>query len=256
MADRMSLPPGYERRHFPEIDSTNEEAKRCAERGEPGPIWITADHQTAGRGRRGRTWVSPKGNLMTTLFLRPECSPAKAAELSFVAGLALRDAVVHCAPSHQAEIALKWPNDLLIGGKKIAGMLLESAVSGPGNVAWLAIGIGLNLNAFPTETPYPATSLLAATGVAPPVDMALSLLAAAFDKRLSLWRQEGFAPVREEWLTHAAGRGRPITVRLSNETIDGVFETLEPDGALRLKLADGGDRLISTGDVFFPSPKE
>ncbi|KAB7739289.1 biotin--[acetyl-CoA-carboxylase] ligase [Parvibaculum sedimenti] len=247
------LPTGISLRAFAEIDSTNEEAKRLGEAGEPGPIWITAERQTAGRGRRGREWVSPSGNFMGTLLLRPQANPRKAAELSFVAALAVHDAVDGLlSPALRPDLKLKWPNDLLHGGKKLAGILLESSGIAGGELAWLAIGIGINLAQYPEGVEYPATSLaaLGVTDVTP--DDALERLAAAFDRRIRQWRDvQGFAAIREAWLARAAGLGGSITVRLADETFDGVFAGLAPDGALEVRTASGETRQISAGDVFF-----
>lgn len=249
----VALPQGYILRAFAELDSTNEEARRLGEAGTPGPIWITAERQTAGRGRRGRSWVSPTGNLMATLLLRPEVGARKAAELSFVAAVALHDAVdALLPPPLQPGLRLKWPNDLLHDGRKLAGILLESSGVAGGELAWLAIGIGVNLAHHPDEVEFPATSL-AALGV-PDVtpENALEHLAAAFDRRFRQWREvEGFAAIREAWLARAAGLGGPIWVRLADETFQGVFTGLAPDGALEVRLASGETRLVAAGDVFF-----
>ena len=246
---------GFTHKAFVEIDSTNEEARRLGEAGEAGPVWITAEVQTAGRGRRGREWVSPSGNFMGTLFLRPQCSPRKAAELSFVAALAVHDAVASLLPPDlRPDLKLKWPNDLLHKGRKCSGILLESSGIAGAELAWLAIGMGINLATHPDNTEYPATSL-AALGVSgvTPAD-ALAALAAAFDTRLAQWRDvQGFAAIREAWLARAAGLGGPITVRLSDETFTGTFEGLAADGALEVRMADGMLRLVSAGDVFFPA---
>ena len=246
---------GFTHKAFVEIDSTNEEARRLGEAGEAGPVWITAEVQTAGRGRRGREWVSPSGNFMGTLFLRPQCSPRKAAELSFVAALAVHDAVASLLPPDlRPDLRLKWPNDLLHKGRKCAGILLESSGIAGAELAWLAIGMGINLATHPDNTEYPATSL-AALGVSgvTPAD-ALAALATAFDARIALWRDvQGFAAIREAWLARAAGLGGSITVRLSDETFTGTFEGLAADGALEVRMADGMLRLVSAGDVFFPA---
>ena len=248
-----ALPEGYALRAFAEIDSTNEEARRLGEAGEAGPIWITAERQTAGRGRRGRTWVSPGGNFMGTLFLRPEVGPRKAAELSFVAALAVHDAVdALLPPPLRPALKLKWPNDLLHDGRKLAGILLESSGVAGGTVSWLAIGIGINLAHHPDMVEFPATSL-AALGV-PDVtpEQALEVLAAAFDRRMRQWRDvQGFAAIREAWLLRAAGLGGPITVRLADETFEGVFVGLAADGALDVRMASGEIRQVAAGDVFF-----
>lgn len=246
---------GFTHKAFVEIDSTNEEARRLGEAGEGGPVWITAEVQTAGRGRRGREWVSPTGNFMGTLFLRPQCSPRKAAELSFVAAVAVHDAVASLLPPDlRPDLKLKWPNDLLHKGRKCSGILLESSGIAGAELAWLAIGMGINLAQHPDNIEYPATSLaaLGVNGVTP--SDALTALATAFDARLALWRDvQGFAAIREAWLARAAGLGGPITVRLSDETFTGTFEGLAADGALEVRLNDGMLRLVSAGDVFFPA---
>lgn len=249
-------PDGYGQEHFEEIDSTNTEARRRGETSAAASVWFRADSQTAGRGRRGRTWVSPIGNLMCTLFLRPACSPSAAAELSFVSGLAIHDAVTQMLPQdRQADARLKWPNDLLLGGKKMSGILLESATQGAGEVNWLAIGIGLNLAVFPADTPYPATSLHAETGKTVSPQEALTRLANAFAHWHGVWQgPDGFDAVRTAWLARAKGVGERIIVRLSDRELEGTFEALDGEGALILRLDDGSSQSISAGDVFFGKP--
>ena len=243
-------------RRFDEIDSTNEEARRLGDKGTEGPVWIVAARQTAGRGRRGRAWESPTGNFMGTLYLTPRCGPREAGELSFVAALAVHDAVASLLPPPlRPALRLKWPNDLLHGRAKLAGILLESSGVAGAEVAWVAIGMGINLATHPEGMEYPATSL-AAIGAGPVTpDEALAALDASFTRWLAVWRgQHGFAAIREAWLKRAEGIGGPVTVRLSDETIEGTFEGLAPDGALQLRLANGELRLVSAGDVFFPNP--
>jgi BirA family biotin operon repressor/biotin-[acetyl-CoA-carboxylase] ligase len=252
----VALPEGYGLRAFAEVDSTNEEARRLGDAGEAGPLWIVAERQTAGRGRRGRHWVSPSGNFMGTLFLRPQANPRKAAELSFVAAVAVHDAVENLLPPpRRAALRLKWPNDLLHDGRKLAGILLESSGIAGGELAWLAVGMGINLAHHPENVDYPATSL-AGLGIGDVTPMAaLEVLAFAFDRRIRQWRDvQGFAAIREAWLARAAGLGGPITVRLADETIEGTFSGLAADGALELRLASGEVRGISAGDVFFRRP--
>jgi BirA family transcriptional regulator, biotin operon repressor / biotin---[acetyl-CoA-carboxylase] ligase len=245
------VPAGYAVAVFDEIDSTNEEARRRAAVGERGPLWITARSQSAGRGRRGREWVSPEGNLMATLLIAPGVSAPEAARLSFVAALAVHDLVSRYAP--RAVVRVKWPNDVLVDGKKIAGILLESSGQGGQHVVpWLAIGIGVNLVYAPEATPYPAT-FLGAHGSAPSSVEALAELAEAWENRFRVWRVSGFAAIREDWLAVAAGVGQPVEVRLPAETLHGRFETLMPDGALSLLLPTGARRAISAGEVFFPA---
>ncbi len=248
-----SLPQGVELRHFAEIDSTNEEARRLADAGVAGPVWIVADRQTAGRGRRGREWQSPTGNFSGTLFLRPRCSLKKAAELSFVAGLAVHEAVSSLiGPGHAAQLTLKWPNDVLLDGHKLAGILLESASAGSGDVGWLAIGMGINLAVFPDNPAYPATALRV-LGLNITLAEMLEALARAFETWIAIWRREqDFGLIREAWLARAQGLGGPITVRLADETFEGTFMGLAGDGALQVKMADGALRAVSAGDVFFP----
>lgn len=242
-------PAGYALLELGEIDSTNEEASRRAASGEKGPLWIAASRQTAGRGRRGRAWQSPAGNLAATLLLRPDKPASECAQLSFVAALAASDMLAAFAP--QVDLALKWPNDVLAGERKIAGILLESESGGGGKPAWLAAGIGVNLKDFPSDTEFPATSLTA-LGVSPPDPKdALLHLAAAFAKWYEVWRAQGFMPVREAWLSRAAGLGTRIRARLANEEIKGVFQGIDESGALLLGLPGGATRAIAAGEVFF-----
>ena len=244
-----SWPAGYEARHFETIDSTNEEARRLAQQGEAGPIWIRADRQTAGRGRRGRAWDSPTGNLAATLFLRPKKSAAESAQLSFVAALAASDAVTLFAPGR--DFRLKWPNDVLADGQKLAGILLESASTGEAIPSWLAIGIGINLAYHPRETEFPATSLASIGAIVPKPVEALTALAASFAKWYDAWNASGFSDVRDAWLSRAAGLGTRIRARLQNEEAVGVFEGIDASGALILREAGNRVRVIAAGDVFF-----
>jgi BirA family biotin operon repressor/biotin-[acetyl-CoA-carboxylase] ligase len=216
--------------------------------GDAGFVWITADEQTAGRGRRGRVWVSPKGNLMSTLLLKPQRPAAECAQLSFVSAIASADTVAHFAPA--AEVKVKWPNDVLANGRKISGILLESASAG-GEPYFLAIGIGINLAHFPDGTEFPATSLAALDVPAPPVREALAQLAAHFAKWYEIWRAQGFTPIRDAWLARSANLGGRIRARLTNEETSGVFEGIDETGALLLR--ENADRLrtIAAGEVFF-----
>ncbi len=249
MSKDAAWPKGYALRHFEVIDSTNEEAKRLAVAGEAGPVWIAADRQTKGRGRRGRSWDSPSGNLAATLFLRPGKPAAQCAQLSFVAALAASDAIAPFAP--KADIRLKWPNDVLADGRKIAGILLESAGAGDEKLAWLAVGIGVNLAQFPPDTEFPATSL-AAIGVSVPVPRdALASLASAWAKWYETWVSGGYSPIRDAWLARAAGLGMRIRARLQSEETTGVFEGIDSNGALLLRETADRLRTIAAADVFF-----
>ena len=241
-------PPGYRHIHFESIGSTNDEARRLAAAGDTGPVWITADEQTAGRGRRGRAWISPKGNLMSTLLLKPQRPAAECAQLSFVSAIASAHTVAHFAP--EADIKVKWPNDVLASGRKISGILLESASAG-GEPYFLAIGIGINLAHFPPDTEFPATSLAMLGVQPPPVSKALAQLATHFAKWYEVWRGHGFVPVRDAWLARAANLGGRIRARLTNGETSGVFEGIDETGALLLRESPERLRTIAAGEVFF-----
>ena len=241
-------PFGYEHVHRETIGSTNDEARLLAASGETGPIWITADEQTAGRGRRERLWVSSKGNLMSTLLLNPQRPVAECAQLSFVSAIATADAVAHFAP--EADVKVKWPNDVLANGRKISGILLESASAGA-EPYFLAIGIGINLAHFPPDTEFPATSLAALGVPPPPMIEALGQLAADFAKWYEVWRRQGFVAIRDAWLVRAAGLGGRIRARLTMEETSGVFEGIDETGALVLRESSERLRTIAAGEVFF-----
>lgn len=255
-----ALPPGWPAgvglSEFREIDSTNEEARRQAAAGARGPLWIRAETQSAGRGRRGRSWTSEPGNLFATLLAAPGCALPRAAEISFVAGLAVHDAACAAAPALADRLSLKWPNDLLLDGAKVSGILIETA-AGPGGHderdPLLAVGIGVNLASHPQDVPYPAGDL-AQAGVRIAARDFLARLAAAMQARMRQWQDEGFGAVRAAWLGRAAGLGGPMTVRLPDGEITGEFVSLDADGALALRTApDGTLRRITAGDVFFPA---
>jgi BirA family transcriptional regulator, biotin operon repressor / biotin---[acetyl-CoA-carboxylase] ligase len=228
------------------LGSTNAEALALARAGERGPLWITARSQSAGRGRRGSTWASPPGNLYATLLLTAPAPPAQAPQLCFVAALALHDAVSGIAPVPGPRLALKWPNDLLLDGAKIAGILIE----GESKPAFaVAIGIGVNCAAHPDDTAFPATDLAAAGAMVTP-DGLLAALAEAMQTRLAQWnRGQGFAAIRADWLKRADGLGREIRVRLPERELTGRFEGLDEAGRLLLK-GPGGVSTVTAGDVF------
>jgi BirA family biotin operon repressor/biotin-[acetyl-CoA-carboxylase] ligase len=239
-------PRGYGLKRYDEIDSTNEEARRLAVAGEAGPLWLTAARQTAGRGRRGRAWETASGNLAATLLIRPERSQGEWAQLSFTTAIAAADMAAGFAP--QARIALKWPNDVLADGRKLAGILLETA-SGPSPA--LAIGIGINLAHHPDGTEFPATSLPALGAKVPSADDALTALAAGFARWYEVWRDQGFAAIREAWLARAAGLGARIRARLATEERSGLFEGIDENGALLLNEGFGRASVLPAADIFF-----
>lgn len=244
-----SWPAGYVLKHFEVLDSTNEEAKRLAACGERGPVWIVSDRQTAGRGRRGRAWQSPTGNLAATLLLSPEKSANESAQLSFVAALAVLDVVSRFAP--EADVRVKWPNDVLADGMKIAGILLESASSGARRLDWLAVGVGINLAHFPAGTDFPATSFAALGYPALEPCIAATELAAAWDEWYHSWRKRGFEPIKDAWLSQAARLGERIRARLAAREIGGIFEGIDGDGALILRETADRVHIIAAGEVFF-----
>ncbi|HET6621774.1 MAG TPA: biotin--[acetyl-CoA-carboxylase] ligase [Dongiaceae bacterium] len=228
-----------------EIDSTNEACRLRALAGEGAGLVVRADRQTAGRGRRGRTWTSPAGNLHASLLLRPERAVSEAAALGFAAVMAIGDVAEALLPD-RAQVRHKWPNDLLVHGRKASGILLEAQ---PG---FLVLGVGVNILSHPADTPYPATDLLA-EGAAPIAPQALlERFLAAFGPLHETWAADGFAALLPAWRRRAAGLGAAIEVRLEREVVSGLFRDLDPDGALRLALADGTERRIAAGDVYFP----
>jgi len=240
---------------FDELDSTNAEARRRAEAGERGSFWLMARRQTAGVGRRGRAWDGGEGNLTTTLLLTLDKPQAEAGQLAFVAGVAAAETIAAYVPP--SLVSLKWPNDVLVGGRKACGMLIESGPARDGGV-WAAVGVGINLASHPEAVERPATALaehLSHDLARPPTpDAAAAALARAFDQALALWLAEGFEPIRQAWLARAGGLGQPCTARLERETLTGVAEGLDADGALLLRLPGGMLRRITAGDVFFGAP--
>jgi len=245
------LPTAYRLVKLDTVDSTNDEAKRRARAGEdeaPEGTLVWALEQTAGRGRLGRRWMSPKGNLYFSLILRPEVPLARAAELGFVASLALFDAIGSVGePGHKVEC--KWPNDILLNDSKVAGILLEAETSGGEVPDWLVLGIGVNVGVFPGDVEFPATSFRAENMAASEVDC-LEAFCRAFITWTGKWRDEGFEPVRKTWLWRAHGRDEEIEARLANETVTGVFTDIDDTGALVIETA-AGPRTVAAGDVFF-----
>jgi BirA family biotin operon repressor/biotin-[acetyl-CoA-carboxylase] ligase len=233
---------------FDEIDSTNAEARRRAEAGEAGPLWITAARQSAGRGRRGRVWETGEGNLAATLLQTTDLPPAEAAQISFVAALAVSD--LARAQISAGRVKLKWPNDVLIDARKAAGILVESGPRAQGGL-WLAVGVGVNLAHAPTLPERPSIAFADCGVPAPSPTEALKTLSEAFTIWSTVWRDRGFAAIAGAWTERAFGLGAPCVARPGLETIEGVAEGLDADGALRLRLGDGAVRRISAGDVFF-----
>jgi BirA family biotin operon repressor/biotin-[acetyl-CoA-carboxylase] ligase len=245
------------------VGSTNALALERAAAGDQGRLWIVSKRQESGRGRRGRVWATPEGNLAATLLLVENYELKQAATLGFVAGLALADALDAVVPDRGILIAadgggqagrgdrfeLKWPNDVLSNGAKLAGILLESSLL-PGNRVALAIGIGVNVVAHPEDVPYPAVSLkaLGFTGGAEDLFLALS---DAWAENISVWNGgAGLAAIRQRWLSRAAGLGSEVAVRVEGNVVRGVFETIDEDCRFVIR-AGGGVVKIAAGDVHF-----
>jgi BirA family biotin operon repressor/biotin-[acetyl-CoA-carboxylase] ligase len=232
-----------------EVDSTNTEARRRVAAGETGPLWITAQRQSAGRGRRGRAWETGAGNLAATYLFTTARRPAEAAQVSFVAALAVADLAGAFVPA--SLVSLKWPNDLMLAGRKGAGILVESG-AGSGHPLWVAVGIGVNLATAPEAPERPATTFAAHMRSPPPAPLdALAVLAGALERWRQTWERAGFGPIAEAWTQRAHGIGERCVARLSDETVEGIAEGLDGDGALRLRTASGEVRRITAGDVFF-----
>ncbi len=238
---------GHRVRFYDKLDSTNSEAMRLAVEGERGPLWIVAQEQTAGRGRQGREWQSLAGNLTTSLLITDGFSISDAATLGFVAGLAIRDACSACALNLSP--ALKWPNDVLAGGGKLAGLLLES--QNLGDRLALVIGAGVNVAAAPQGIGYPAVSL-AGLGYDVTAEKLFATLTDTFVKYDSLWdRGRGFADIRRLWLERAHGVGRSVSIHMGDRIEHGIFQTLDERGCLILRRPDGTHCTVAAGDVHF-----
>lgn len=242
-------PEGYALKHFVQLDSTNDEARRLALGGECGPLWILADRQTKGRGRRGKSWETLSGNLAASLLLTPTKPIQECAQLSFVAALAVSDLVSARLPG--ADVRVKWPNDVLAEEHKIAGILLESAAGAGDRLDWLAVGIGINLAEYPADTDFPATSLAAlGAPVMEPLETCTHL-ACTWARWYAKWEASGFECVREYWLSRAARLGKPIRAKLAAGEATGVFEGIDETGALLLRESAMHTRRIAAGEVFF-----
>jgi BirA family biotin operon repressor/biotin-[acetyl-CoA-carboxylase] ligase len=234
--------------HFSEIGSTNAEALARAAANAPEQ-WIVADRQIAGRGRRGRQWVSEPGNLYSTLLLYDPAPPALSPQICFVAALALHDAVCDALPTLDPQyLHLKWPNDLLLAGKKLAGILVEGASAGARQA--VVTGIGVNCVHHPVDTAYPVTDF-AAEGFSLTPQALFEKLAVRMMDRLTLWRGgRGFNAIRNAWLARAHDLGRQIEVKLAERVLNGRFDEIDSEGALVLSLPGGHRELIRAGDIF------
>ena len=230
------LPDGWTLVALDTVGSTNDEAAQLADSGAPEGTVVWSREQTGGRGRRGRVWASPVGNLYTSTILRPDCLAQRAAELGFAAALAVADIV----PAGR-EVRVKWPNDVLVDGGKIAGILLESAIGQTGQVQHVVAGIGVNVGFAPRlpEMRYPGSALGGS------IEAAVEKLAAALAARLAEWRREGFETVRAAWLAKAGPLGAEVDVKLGEGLVRGRFAGLDREGALLLDTATGPRKIVS-----------
>lgn len=244
------LPAGYRLIELEETVSTNTFCLEAAQSGDPGNLWVRADRQAAGRGSRGRPWVSETGNLFASLLLVDPAPREALPNLTFVAALAVREAIAELAAAHRQirDIALKWPNDVLISGRKVSGILLESHTLG--DRAATIIGIGVNCSNHPQDVLHRATDLASEGILAPPRDL-LEVLASKMDAWLTRWeRGTRFHEIRRSWLEQASGLGNRIYVRLPGRELSGTFQDIDADGYLILSLDDGSEVRISAADVF------
>jgi BirA family biotin operon repressor/biotin-[acetyl-CoA-carboxylase] ligase len=240
---------GYRRLALADVASTNASAVEMARAGDPGNLWVTAQSQSAGKGRRGRPWLSEPGNLYASLLLIDPAPVSRAGTLPLVAGLGVHRALRPFFASHPQALAIKWPNDLLVDGRKICGILLESETLAAGRLA-VVIGCGINCAAHPENPLYPATDL-AECGIEAGPEEIFPSLAVEMAHVLAEWNGgTGFARIREDWLLAAGGKGSPVTVRRQDSETEGIFEDIDRDGYLLLNVA-GERRRISAGDLFF-----
>jgi BirA family transcriptional regulator, biotin operon repressor / biotin---[acetyl-CoA-carboxylase] ligase len=249
---------GYRLEAFDQVGSTNVEAMARAREGDRGSIWFATSEQTAGRGRRQRVWIAPRGNLASSVLEVLDVAPAVAATLGFAAGLAteaaLRQVSVEAAlraGPQSLKYDLKWPNDVLAGGKKLVGISLDAEAVG-GRLAVVA-GIGTNVVAAPEGTPTPAVSL-AALGVLIGAEELFSALSDSWVEFRGIWDNgRGFGEIRKLWLERAAGLGQAVAITTAGATIEGIFDTIDAQGCMIVRTAAGRRVPITAGDVYFGS---
>jgi BirA family biotin operon repressor/biotin-[acetyl-CoA-carboxylase] ligase len=237
---------GYRLVSFDSIGSTNEEGLARARAGDQGGLWLVTDQQVSGRGRRNRAWISPRGNLAASVLEMIEVTPAQAATLGFAAGVALAEAL----RSFFVQAELKWPNDVLLRGAKLSGILLEAESLSQGRMA-VVTGIGVNIVGAPQDVPYAAVSL-ADAGFALSAQQLFARLSDCWARALQLWDQgRGMPQLRTKWLSYAAGVGGPVNIQAGGRTVTGTFETIDDGGHLIVATADGRRMPIASGEVFF-----
>jgi BirA family biotin operon repressor/biotin-[acetyl-CoA-carboxylase] ligase len=241
---------GYRLESFDQIGSTNSEAMTQARAGERGPMWFATTEQTAGRGRRQRPWIAPRGNLAASVLETLDVAPATAATLGFAAGLALEAALRAVAGSARSGFSLKWPNDVLAGQAKLSGILLE-AEAVPGGGLAVVVGMGTNIVAAPEGTPTPATSLVA-LGVETTAEKLFAAVSDSWAECRGIWDNgRGFDEIRRRWLALAAGLGQPVTVHTGRTIVSGTFDTIDDTGCMIVRTSAGDRVPVSAGDVHF-----
>ncbi len=242
----LKLPPGYQLRAYETLESTSVEAKRLAHAGASAGLWVLTDQQTAGKGRQGRVWNSLPGNLFASLLLYPACDISKIPELSFVSAVAVASTLRHFSDT---QITCKWPNDIMLEGKKAAGILLEAESSGNPGKPWVVIGIGINIAAKPDGVDYPAACLNDDLENPPTRDQVFEVLAKKMAEALNRWAMDGFGPIRTLWLNQAHNLGAEIKIESAGKTQEGSFEGLSKSGALLLKDLEGNLIEIISGNL-------
>ncbi|MEZ5756978.1 MAG: biotin--[acetyl-CoA-carboxylase] ligase [Emcibacteraceae bacterium] len=248
--NKMNVPGGFSHQAFLSLDSTNKEAIRRLESGAASGLWITAGEQTGGRGRGGRFWVSEPGNLYSSLIYDCGKDIYTAAQLSFVSSLAVRETILEFLPD--SNVKCKWPNDVLLGNKKISGILLESHSKGLGSPIHIIIGIGINVVHHPEVTSYGSTHINEHGGQNVSPEDVFMVLSQKMAFWIEIWQNNGFEEIRKEWLNCCKGLNEMITVRTSDQEFIGRFIDLNSDGALKLET-EAQIKLIHSGDVFFTS---
>lgn len=248
-----TLPAGYAIRHFARVGSTNDEAKKLADQGVPDRTLVLADEQAGGRGRYGRSWASPPGNLYASFIYRPDVPANDAAKIGYVASVAVAEVVTGLLGEERG-VSCKWPNDVLVDDKKIAGILPEASINAGGAVDWIVLGIGVNIVSNPPATRWPSTSLQALgpnnTGRAAGIDAVLAALCRSLDIWCVRWLRDGFDPIREAWSARAWSVGQDIRLELPERTLTGRFLGLDEAGALLLASDDGRREKIHYGEIF------
>ncbi|MFO1068230.1 MAG: biotin--[acetyl-CoA-carboxylase] ligase [Geminicoccaceae bacterium] len=241
---------GFTVRSYDSVGSTNDLARELADAGAAAGTLVMAGEQTGGRGRHGRSWHSPRGNFYGSLILRPTVPLAETATLSLVIGLAVLDAVEAVA-GRRLDLVVKWPNDVLLDGAKLAGILLEGATDSKGGCAWVIAGVGVNLQHHPDSPVYPSTSLAEAGVAEASPERFRDAFLAALGKALPLWERDGFAAFRDRWLARAAGLGRPVRLRVGDEVHAGKLADLGLDGSILIENSAGCLERFTAGELFF-----